>query len=106
MLGSFASVSALKVAPRTWDPLSHLSYGCIDVIIVPQLSRADALGVATSFASGRLFKDNHVVFVKATRFSIESMGGHIPVNIDGEPVQVRAGNNGMKRDSFADQLLI
>jgi diacylglycerol kinase family enzyme len=80
----------LKVAPRTWDPLSHLSDGCIDVIIVPHLSRADALGVATSFASGRLFKDSHVVFVKATRFSMESMGGHIPVNIDGEPVQVRA----------------
>jgi hypothetical protein len=104
-LGSFASVSALKVAPKTWDPLSHLSDGCIDVIIVPQLSRADALGVATSFASGRLFKDNHVVFVKATRFGIESMGGHIPINIDGEPVQVRVRNNGMKRDSFVDHFL-
>ena len=47
---------------------------------------------SNSFASGRLFKDNHVAFVKATRFSIESERGHIPVNIDGEPVQVRVGN--------------
>ena len=80
------------MAPKIWDHVSHLSDGCIDVIIVPQLSRADALGVANSFASGRRFKDNHVAFVKATRFSIESERGHIPVNIDGEPVQVRVGN--------------
>ena len=80
------------MAPKIWDPVSHLSDGCIDVIIVPQLSRADALGVANSFASGRLFKDNRVAFVKATRFSIESVRGHIPVNIDGEPVQVRVVN--------------
>ena len=86
--GSFASVSALKVAPKLWDPFAHLSDGCIDIIIVPQLSRSDALGVGSSFAAGRLFKDDHVAFVKATRFSIESMRGHIPINIDGEPVQV------------------
>jgi diacylglycerol kinase family enzyme len=86
--GSFASVSAMKVVPKLWDPFAHLSDGCIDIIIVPQLSRADALGIGSSFAAGRLFKDDRVAFVKATRFSIETMGGHIPINIDGEFVQV------------------
>ena len=87
-IGSFASVSAMKVVPKLWDPFAHLSDGCIDIIIVPQLSRSDALGIGSSFAAGRLFKDDRVAFVKATRFSIETMGGHIPINIDGEFVQV------------------
>ncbi len=76
------------MAPKLWDPFSHLSDGCIDIVIVPQLSRTDAIGVGSSFATGRLFKDDHVAYVKATRFSLESMRGHIPINIDGEPIQV------------------
>ena len=86
--GTFASVSAMKVVPKLWDPFSHLSDGCIDIIIVPQLSRSDAIGIGSSFSTGRLFKDDRVAFVKATRFSLETMGGHIPINIDGEFVQV------------------